>query len=185
MADIYVVVGCRGGCGMTCVCGTGKFVRESKAYRDGTPFKLASSQPKTKKELAEEKALEKEKAALDKAVRHLYGPRGIGGSRVTLTERERVSLERYIGEPVRDAQDARMKMKRKGLRFSEPGEESEEMFEAHIDYALSGGEKRGEALPEKYGFQGWDRYGVMPSPKPFDFEGRLRYHQERLGERTE
>jgi hypothetical protein len=185
MPDIYVVADCKRGCGMTCICGTGRLIRQSAAFRDSIPFKLASSQPKTKKELAEDAALEKEKAALDKAIRHLSGPRGIGGGKVTLTERERVSLERYIGEPVRDAQDARMKMKRKGLRFAEPGEESEELFEAHIDYARADGEKRGEALPEKYGFQGWDRYGVMPSPKPFDFEGRLRYHQERLGERNE
>lgn len=113
------------------------------------------------------------------------GSRGLGNGRVVLTERERVSLERYIGEPVRDAQDARKKMKAKGLRFTEKGEELDETCEAHIDYAMSGGEKRGEALPEKYGFQGWDRYGIMPSPKPFDFEGRLRYHRERLGERTE
>ena len=78
------------------------------------------------------------------------GRRGLGNGRVVLTERERKSIERQIGVPVRDAQDARRKMKLRGIRPVEKGEFIDEVTKAHEDYAASGGEARGEPPPFKF-----------------------------------
>lgn len=99
----------------------------------------------------------------------LRGPRGVGGARVYLSPEERKSIERLTGVPVWDAQDARAAIKAKGMRFLEKGEELDETL------------KRQEA-GEKVDFPGWDRLGLMPKPKDFDFDSRLAFHRQRLGE---
>lgn len=105
--------------------------------------------------------------------------RGLGGATVHLSEKERKSLETFIGEPVEDAQHARRLMREKGLRFLERGEETERVIAGTIDYAESGGEARGERIDPSCDFGGWDRYRPMPAIKPFDSAGRLAYHLER------
>lgn len=109
------------------------------------------------------------------------GAKGLDG-KVFLTQAERKSLERYIGEPVWDAQDAKRKMKAKNLRFSEKGEEAQERIDATIDYAEADGEKKGEKMDSRLDFVGWDK--LLPSkyksPEQFDFEARVKFHEQRL-----
>lgn len=103
--------------------------------------------------------------------------RGIGGSKVHLSQKERKSLERFIGEPVADAQDARAKMRVKGLRFLEPGESS--YIDDTVEWADSGAEARGEPLPDSLKFPGWDRM-LGRSREPIDAHALLAHHMRRL-----
>ena len=57
------------------------------------------------------------------------GRRGLGGGRSFLTQRERKSLQTYIGVPVESAQDARREMAKRGLRQTEKGEQADEVFD--------------------------------------------------------
>lgn len=101
-------------------------------------------------------------------VRGVHGHRGLGGAKVHLSVEERKAVERLTGIPVYDAQDARRAVKAKKMRHLEDGEE--------LDTTL----KR-QAAGEKVPFPGWDKLGLMPAVKPFDFEKRLAEHRQRLG----
>lgn len=94
-------------------------------------------------------------------VRGIHGHRGVGGAKVHLSERERKSLENYIGLPVEDAQDARRKMRRRGVRFVEKGEEVDERFDAHV--AAANGENVGDRLD----LSRLDLWGDEARRKPF------------------
>lgn len=96
------------------------------------------------------------------------GHRGLDG-KVHLSQVERKSIERLTGIKVYDAQDARRAIKAKGMRFLEKGEELDETL------------KRQEA-GEKVPFPGWDRLGVMPAPKSFDWEESLARNRQKYGE---
>ena len=108
-----------------------------------------------------------EETALAK-LRGTHGVRGLGGAKVHLSAAERKSIERLTGVKVWDAQDARRACKATNMRFLESGEE--------LDVTL----KKQDA-GEHVDFPGWDRLGVMPRPKEFNFEERLAYHEGRLG----
>lgn len=103
-------------------------------------------------------------------LRGVHGTRGIGGAKVHLSAAERKSIERLTGVKVFDAQDARRAIKAKGMRFLEKGEELDETLKK---------QEAGEKVP----FPGWDKLGVMPRVKEFNFEERYAMHRERFGER--
>lgn len=102
-------------------------------------------------------------------VRGIHGTRGVGGAKVHLSAAERKSIERLTGVKVVDAQDARRAIKSTGMRFLEKGEELDETL------------KRQEA-GEKVPFPGWDKLGLLPKVPDFNFDERLAYHRQRLGE---
>lgn len=123
----------------------------------------------TKSRLDTFKEAETLRSAVEK-IRGAHGPRGLGGAKVHLSAEERKAIERHTGIPVFDAQDARRAMKATGMRHLEPGEELDETL------------KRQEA-GEKVPFPGWDKLGLMKTPKPFNFEERLAANRQRFGER--
>lgn len=164
MTEEMVAVDCPSGCrGCDCRCGKSRAVKKSWAVKHDKAFKLLSSQPLT---LAERRELKRDREEIEtrkSAILKLAGARdwsenrGIGGSKVHLSAKERKSLERFIGCPVDDAQHARRLMKEKGLRFIEKGEFHDTETEALVRWAESGGEARGEVPPEiLQRFPGWD-----------------------------
>lgn len=164
-----------------------RVVRKSLAQDRGWPYRLLAEQPLSAAEQrvrARERAeVEVARSAMAKVAAARRGgqwseERGLGGGKVVLTERERRSLERQIGVPVADAQDARRKMKERGMRFLEKGEEMEATLQAQIDYADRDGRRRGEPSPTQ--FPGWDKLAGAKAPAPFDHAGRLAYHTARL-----
>ena len=108
--------------------------------------------------------------------------RALGGAKVHLSQKERLSIERHIGVPVADAQDARKKMKERGFRFLEKGEEMDRHLKAQKEWVENGGRDSGVPCPKEAQFQGWDAMGMMRKPEHFDFAERLAYHKQRLGE---
>ena len=99
--------------------------------------------------------------------------RALGGAKVHLSQKERKSLERYIGLPVEDAQDARRKMKMKGMRFMEKGEELERILAAQQEYADCNGKARG--LPPPHPGFTWGDLTGQKVPE-IDWHERLRYN---------
>ncbi len=100
-------------------------------------------------------------------LRGVHGHRGVGGAKVHLSPEERKSIERLTGVKVWDAQDARRACKMTNMRPLDKGEE--------LDEAITR-QQAGESVP----FVGWDKLGVLPTVKPFDFEKRLQAHEARF-----
>jgi len=177
--------------------GTTGLRKKTWCQRTGTSYRLLEHQPLTPKEKRalerqneeDRQAIEDREALAAMVRRGVFREkersqnRGIGGGKVHLSAAERESLSRFIGAPVEDAQHARRLMKEKGMRFLERGERSEEIIDATIDYAESGGEQRGEAFREEFQLRN-DELGFVAPAKRFDFAERLKYHRERLGERA-
>lgn len=187
MTDEMVAVGCPSGCGQYCGCGKSKIRLASSCVKRGISYKLLTAQPLTPREKREQERERCEVSTRKLAIEKLFGKRdesenrGIGGAKVHLSAAERKSIERFIGVPVEDAQDARRKMKERGFRFIERGEEMDNRLRLQKEWAEAGGEKAGVPLPDGAGFPGWDKLGMMKTPEPFDFADRLTYHRNRLG----
>lgn len=101
--------------------------------------------------------------------RGIHGTRGLGGAKVHMSAAERKSIERLTGIKVWDAQDARRACKMKNMRPLDKGEWLDETLQK-------------QEAGERTEFPGWDAYGVLPKVPEFDFERRLQFHRQRLGE---
>ena len=184
-----VAVDCPSGCGGECDCGKSRPVKKAWAQAHDVGYKLLHTQPLT---LAERRTRERDRDELSSrqsALQKLSGKkdisenRGIGGAKVHLSQKERKSIERMIGVPVEDAQDARRKMKERGFRFIDKGELVDQQTRATIDWADADGEKRGLKRPaELEKFVGWDKLMGKTMDTSFDHAERLKYWKQQYGE---